>query len=128
MKLNLIKVKDILLILERSYGHETNTTVANRLVSSLKPSEVYCYLKLLKEIRAIECLDPSLGFKVSQYDVAIESEQVIEITFLGRQILECLANPNLVNKLTGGAREVGYNRLSTIPTLAIQAMFNEMGR
>lgn len=127
MKLDLLKVKEILQHIEIQGGIVNNKDILSDVAGDLAVEKVlYSYLKLLKEIRVIDSSDNTVGFNWKYTgDVEIEDAS-IELTFLGRQLLESLSNRDLLVKLTNGAREVEFSSLRMIPALAIQAIFEKV--
>lgn len=127
MKLDLLKVKEILQYIDTNGGIVSNTALINHMPAELSIDKVaYSYLKILKEIRAIDSSDETVGYNWKFGDSFEIEEASIELTFLGRQVLESLSNRTLLIELTNGAREVGFDRLRNIPALAIQAIFEKV--
>lgn len=127
MKLDLLKVKEILQHIDTNGGIINNKDIMHAVAGELSMEKVlYSYLKVLKEIRVIDSSDNNVGFDW-KYTGDLELEDAsVELTFLGRQLLESLSNRELLVKLTNGSREVGFERLRNIPALAIQAIFEKI--
>tara|TARA_Y100001960_G_C14745791_1_gene865547 strand:- start:891 stop:1274 length:384 start_codon:yes stop_codon:yes gene_type:complete len=127
MGLDLLKVKEILTFIDRSGGVINNKELFGKFGGDTEAIRYfYTYLKMLKETKMIDSSSHTLGFEWASQAVFKMEDASLEITFVGRQVLEALSNPSLLASLTSAAKESGFTSLRSIPALAIQSIFEKM--